>query len=452
MSEALSALEIYFVPCPRGKRLGWNHDPPVPLLRSAGVRARRALDKHGPLYRGKIRAEGLDSRVASCLGSLLGRSLRQDLPLSTIESVLIGKGVGGNLDEALAQLGFPALSPVERAVLDREEQLLGNPKPLATPAPRRKHARLDRGTYRRQLLVSAVTSWPEPWVNEWVDRVAASEIRLDNASQVAKCAGDARRVSDLLDSNEGIMASKADVAARLFGDAHALDSGMLYRFVYFALQSRLGQYHLSKSELWEKAGIKGNYLCDPALTWGIPVTDRTPMGELIRSANQSNLPLYVTQYALTRGSLEVPPGTKVLAVENPRLVEAAAERNLPICLISANGTPGSAFKSLISQLLRSGAEVRFHTDFDTGGFYIGKSLHSKGCKPWRMTHRDYIEIIEWAKKEGIALPLQVDPRPCPPLPWDPMFRSVYQTYRKVVHQELILNDILDGFARYANGH
>ena len=430
--------------------------------------ARRALDKHGSQYRGRIRAQGLDSRVASCLYSLVGRFPRQELPLSALERVLADKGVGDNLDEALVQLGFPSMSPVERAALDKEDQELSARKQRATAKLRKKQAVpngahqapatpkpqatvfLSRDDHRRETLAGAVASWTEPWVDEWVERVISSEADLTNVWLATECARKTRVVLDLLDSDRKAVFSKADVAVRLFGNAHALDGGLLQRFVHFALQCRLGQYHLPKSELWEKAGIKSNYLYSPALSWRIPATDHTPLGEHIRSANQGNLPVYITQYALSRGSLEVPRGTRVLVVENPRFVEAAVERNLPICVISTNGNPGNAFRDLLRQLFRTGADIWFHTDFDTAGFLIGKFLHKEGCEPWGMSHRDYIKIIRWAKKEGIPLPRQGDPRSCPPLPWDAALHSVYQTHRLVIHQELVLDEILDGFALHAN--
>ena len=418
--------------------------------------ARRALDEHGPLYRGNIRAGGLDSRVASCLHSLIGRPPYRALPLSALESVLADKGVGDNLDEALTQLGFPPMTPVERAALDRDFRPPRRPKPKATQkatsTPLKKSAAPPRRRRVRpyDILKEAVATWSEAWADEWVERLIASKVDLTDIPEVWRCALDMRRLLDFLDSNKGVAFGRADVAVRVFGNAHALDKGVMATFAHYAFQSRLREYHLDKSELWERAGIKDNQLCSPVLAWGLPAMDDTPVGKQIRTANRNNLPVHITRYAMSLGPLGIPRGAKVLAVENPRMIEAAAERKLSACLISTNGFPGSTFKVLLRQLLRSGAEVRFHTDFDTAGFSIGRTLHQEGCEPWRMTHRDYLGIIERAKREGVPLSPQSDPRPCPPVPWDPALRRVYQSRRLAVHQELLLDDILDSFALHSN--
>ena len=70
----------------------------------------------------------------------------------------------------------------------------------------------------------------------------------------------------------------------------------------------------------------------------------------MRRATECELPLHTSLYALRLHPVAVQPGTLVLVVENPRLVEAAVERALPSCVVAGNGNPSAAVIELLTQL------------------------------------------------------------------------------------------------------
>ncbi len=237
------------------------------------------------------------------------------------------------------------------------------------------------------------------------------------------------------------------MAATLFGSAHALDPGTaLAAFASKALQLRLDE-NLMGRELWEASGIRVDSVSAPALVWAVPATGRSVLAGLLRSAFEGGLPLHVSLLALRRDPVTVPADTPVLVVENPRLVEAAAERGAPCCVVSANGNPTTAVTTLVQQLRESGARLRYHGDFDAAGIAICRRMHDLGCHPWRMSASDYREAVGRAEREGVWL--DQDSRDCGPTPWNPALEEEFGAKRLIVHEEFVLDQVLDGFLQSA---
>ena len=118
------------------------------------------------------------------------------------------------------------------------------------------------------------------------------------------------------------------------------------------------------------------------------------------------MPLHLTGYALTLHPPAFASTAPVLLVENPRLVEAAAERGTPFCVVATNGNPASAVIRLVRAMLDAGIEVRHHGDFDAAGIGIVRRLHALGCTPWRMGARDYGDALAVARGLGVELPVE----------------------------------------------
>lgn len=78
----------------------------------------------------------------------------------------------------------------------------------------------------------------------------------------------------------------------------------------------------------------------------------------------TDLPMQLSVLALRASPLTVAPGTPVLVVDNPRLVEAAAEQRLAAAVLCTNGNPTTAPSLAIAQLRSCGARLRYHGDFD----------------------------------------------------------------------------------------
>ena len=448
---------------------------PVPeSLSRAGLQpvwaaARRHLDRHGSERRGAISRPSLDSGSVLALESLLGKRLAKRLDLAEVESALVALGVGDNLGEALARIGHPPSSD----------------------ASSRRVARA-RSASARTALERAVESWEEPWAVEWAGGVVGAGLLGGlGGGEVESLAADVRRLLDRLDelelrrtigrgdrkavgpapfalpsgsdsiprppepvgvsrtesAAEATGVSRTELAAELFGSSHALDQGTkLASFVSRALRCRLG-VGLDGRELWEASGIQADRVSAPALTWAVPATGGSALDETIRAATCGRLPLHISLFAMLRHPVEVPAGTPVLVVENPRLAEAAAERDLPGCVVAANGNPSTAVTTLLRQMQQSGASIWYHGDFDAAGIAICRRMHELGCTPWLMDADDYEAALGLADRNDVHL--ERDARGCGPTPWDAALQAAFERHRRIVHEEFVLDRVLDELARQA---
>ena len=388
--------------------------------------ARKRLDKGGPTRRGRIRPE-LNSHSRHVLAALLGREPTKTIDLTVLEQALIDRGVGSDLNEALSRLRYsPSLEASKRR------------------AEKARHSEV------RETINAQTASWPEPWADQWGKTVRSAGLLSDLDQQdTAHLTCRVRMLLDRLNDNPRV-SSRTELAARLYGSSHALDDKeKLFRFVEHALRLRTGRADLSGRELFEHVGIEHCMVSAPVLTWAIPAIRNDPLGEQIHAANQGSIPLHINLYALRQNQVRVPPGTRVLVVENPRLVEAAAQRNLPACVIASNGMPTTAVTTLARHLAQSRAQLWFHADFDQAGFRIGNLWHKKGHHPWMMTHTDYLDAVREAEKDGLDLPVDDDPGSCGETPWDPKLRRTYQNRCLKVHEELLTDRVLAEFANHA---
>lgn len=88
----------------------------------------------------------------------------------------------------------------------------------------------------------------------------------------------------------------------------------------------------------------------------------------------------------------------------------------------------------------SGAELRYHGDFDTAGLAICARVMALGLIPWRMSAADYLEAVASADAEGAVLPR--DTRAPGPTPWEPSLQSIFAQSRRIVHQERLLSALI----------
>ncbi len=384
---------------------------------------RQHLDRFGTDRRGTIARPGLDSDGALAIDSLLGGRLSKRLDLTVIEASLVALGVGEDLDEALTLLGHP---PSEEAAKRRADRV--------------------RSVAARAALLDSVASWPEPWASEWSDGlISAGGLGGLDSEEVAHLVSSVRRLLDQLDLIEPPGASRTELAAGLFGSSHALDPDTkLASFAERALHHRVEQ-PLEGRELWEAAGVLFDRVSLPVLVWSIPASGASPLDDLIRAAASGSLPLHISLLAMLRHPVVVPSGTSVLVVENPRVVEAAAERRLPNCVVATNGNPTTAVTTLMRQMQRSGALLRYHGDFDATGISICRRMHEAGCTPWMMDASHYEDAVHLAGRSGVTFARSI--RGCGPTPWDPRLESAFDDHRLIVHEEFMLDDMLEAFSQ-----
>ena len=399
-----------------------------PGLRELWSAVRRRLDRDGSDWRGSITRPDLDSASDLSLESLLGRRPSRRLDLGELETALVRREIGHDLCDAIGNLGHPP-----------------------SPAAVQRRAAQDRTRAAHAALADVVASWPEPWAETWAADVRRSGIIADlDDEAVIKLVRGVRRLLDHLDEVESPRTGRTEVAAGLFGSAHALDRGEKpAAAAERALRHRLGAdgTRLDSRELWEAAGIPADRVSAPVLTWGLPAAGASPLDVQIRAATSGALPLHISLVAVQKYPVEVPSGSAVLVVENPRLVEAAAERELPGCVITTNGNPTTAVGTLLDQLQRAGARLLYHGDFDTPGLGICRRMHAGGREPWMMDASDYEAAVELAERTDVGL--EEESRDCGATPWDPALQETFERQRLIVHEEFVLDRVLDRFATLA---
>ena len=406
--------------------------------------ARKHLDRHGPRRRGTIMTPDLDPASALALKSMLGR-VGKRLDLASLEAKFVALGVGRDLDEALTRLGHPQ----------------------SRDASQRRAERV-RSVSARGALERAVEPWHEPWADEWARGIVRAGLLSGlDGNNVESLLSDVRRLLDSLEGHECRISdpvprpedrttqpepkgsavtppvSRTELAAALFGSAHALDPGTrLASFVSRALRCRIGE-DLEGRELWEAAGIQADRVSAPALTWAVPAESGSALARLLRGATEGGLPLHVSLLAMQRNPVTVPDGSGVLVVENPRLVEAAAERSLECCVVAANGNPSTAVTTLLDQMRRSGARLWYHGDFDAAGISICRRMHEWGCATWMMDASSYEDAVRRAELSGVRL--DGDTKACGPTPWDPQLEAAFNHRKLIVHEEFVLDAALSEF-------
>lgn len=397
----------------------------VPELAGFWRAARDRVERRDGPARGRLAVGALAAPARLALEAVLDRPVRATVELAALEAALARLGLGDTLGDALTKLGHAP----------------------APEAAQRRAARRAAGEAHGAARLE-VQRWPEPWASEWVDGVIrAGMVRGFAAAEAVRFVGDVRRALDRLDEHAGagaaggvvVARSRTDLAAELFGDAHALDTGTRLEA---ALTRALARRHdgVARRELWEQAGAPLDLTSAPALVWNLPLEAGEGLGMLVVRAAALGLPVHLSLLALRRHPVRPRPGADVLVVENPRVVEAAAQRGFDGALVCGAGNPSSAVQVLVAQLLAGGATVRYHGDFDTAGLAICGRFRAAGAIPWRMGAADYDAAVADAAEAGVELP--VDERRVPPTPWSPPLRVAFERHRRVVHEERLLDQLL----------
>ena len=385
---------------------------------------RLRLDRDGASLVRTMRMPFVDARSSLALTTLLGRSPTKRLDLSALEEGLRRSGVGSDLDAALTRLGHPP----DVAVVEARE------------------AR-TRSAQARAVLEQVVGRWPEAWAWEWGEELRAAGVLAGlDAADVEALLGDVRRLVDCAAELQHNVRLRAEVAAELFGSSHALDSGTKLASAAERVLPHLLEAthkHLGGRALWEAAGFLADAVSAPVLTWGLRPQGDSPLSVMLNCAAEGGLPLHLSLRLLRTHRIEIAAETPVLVVENPSVVEAAVSRRVPFGLVCTNGNPSTAVTELLSHMASAGVALHYHGDFDAAGIAICRRMHERGCDPWMMSASDYLAALDRANAHRVAL--QHDPKKCGPTPWDPALEHTFEDRRCIVHEELIVDEVLQAF-------
>lgn len=395
-----------------------------PALMSLWSAVRRRLDRSGAATRGTIQMPRIEQRCVPALAALIGRSPTARLDLAELEAGLVRLGVGRDLDAALELLGCPP-----------------------DPALREQREARHKAQHARAAMESTLEDWPETWAREWGhDLLRAGLLHGLDAAAIASLLGDVRKLIDSRSGPPGRTVMRTELAAQLFGSAHALDrETKLAAAAERALRYSIGPggEALEGRALWEAAGIAADSVSAPALTWGLRPRGASPLAVMSTAAADASLPVHVSLRALRAHPVEMAAGTPVLIVENPSVIENAADGPAPFGLVCTNGNPTSAVVELIDQLAASGVDLHYHGDFDAAGIAICRRMAERGCAPWMMSASDYLGAVQRAQTQGVPLPL--DSADSGPTPWDPPLEAEFDECRRIVHEELVVGDVLREF-------
>lgn len=238
-------------------------------------------------------------------------------------------------------------------------------------------------------------------------------------------------------------------ALEVLGDAHALDAGRpLTALVLSGAAALAGTSPpvnaVERRRLWSDVGVACDALSTDVLTLGLMPVGDGMLSRHLREASVAGEPRRTTLRELSKERLTVAADSVVFVCENPSVVAAAADRlgastHPLVCL---EGVPTTASLRLLQGLHGSGAEIRFHVDFDWGGVRIGNVLLERlpEAKPWRVSAADYERALS-AKRGTLELAgAPIDAR------WDPELRKVLSLHSLAVLEEQVLSDLLSDLA------
>jgi uncharacterized protein (TIGR02679 family) len=246
------------------------------------------------------------------------------------------------------------------------------------------------------------------------------------------------------------------LAAECCGDAHALDDGRPAGTLAVSAARALAGLPFaaevsadSRRAAWARVGVHLDELSSLVLCLGLPGDSRTALGKVLASYREAGQPAVLTlrQLRCHDAALSV---RLVRVCENPVVIAAAADELGSCCppLVCVGGQPSVAGWRLLDLLAASGAEFRYHGDFDWGGIRIASAVRQRAgerrsrWQPWRYDAGAY----EAAATTALAAPaaprlprLGGDPVATP---WDPGLAGAMARHDVRVEEELSLDVLI----------
>lgn len=398
-----------------------------PALQRLLQRLRRRLQR-GQSLQGSLTLGGATPAERTAVDALLGRpptrgeSLSIDLDL--LGELLAESGIAPDLPTAVETLLGPV--PNQRAASARSEQEWA-----------------DLWQQAQQQFA------PWPTLQDWLNQLAT----LGTLKRLAE--GEVGQAHSLLAETFQLISTfpvqgvpLAALAARVFGDAHALDPGSPRATLAVRAAARIGDVEFDDTAegrrmAWASVGVSNDELSTPVLTLNLPATLDSPLGKLLRIAGKTGEPAHVTLRALLRWPLSHDPGLHgrtVFACENPTIVALAADQLGSRCtpLICVNGQFATPALVMLRQLRAAGARIRYHGDFDPTGLLITqRALKESDGEPWRMSTTDYAQA-------PAGPPLAPDANLTSP--WAPDLATAMRRRGCAIHEEAVADSLLSDLA------
>lgn len=390
----------------------------------SGVWAQLAerLERNGLQARGMVVVKGLDRNERHALGGMLGRVLSADtcrVDLASLDERLRIRSGSGLVQAAESALG--------RALIDRPAQ------------------REVRGE-RRQAPFAAAREWLEqhpdqvqPWTEAWLETLRRDGLLMRDPDPSQLILQALRVLETCLQDPARPSLARTELAAVAAHDAHALDHDRrLSQLVVRALCLRVDRpppaSAAERRDIWESVGVTTDSVSTTCLTYGLGVIEGRPGAVRYQFAAESGDPMHLTWWDLRRG-LEMAPSQEVFVCENPRVLEAIAERGLKgTTVVCTSGRATLVVLEVLRRLSGSGAHFRYHGDFDWPGVAMANQLVAMfGVQPWRMSADDYLTSPACLTLVGS----EISPA------WDAELGAAMRHRGLAVHEEAVLGPLLN---------
>lgn len=380
-----------------------------------------------------IQLARLTKSEQDALALLTGQPVRSTssrrIDLNSVDAALLAAGVARSLRHALEILEGPIV-----------------------------HRATERALRRAQW--SAVTTKVDhhPVLSRWLQVPNAAGLLKRLSKQDAAAADQfVRGAHEVLLRLPAAGLTRAQLAAEIFGNAHALDKGQPTATVVLAalrhhdmMQRASAESHIESDsddsaidtqveerarDLWAKSGVLVNELARPALFLNLPVqpgdAPLSPQGE----------PGYLSLRRLLRTSINWSvDGQRIFVCENPNVVSIAADQLGVDCapLVCTDGMPAAAQRVLLTQLAKAGAHLVYHGDFDWAGLHIANHVIKTHCaSPWRFECSDYLQAVG----EGVHATHDLKDSAVA-ASWDPSLTAAMQRRGIAIAEEAVMAGLL----------
>ena len=408
----------------------WLTDP---ALEPCWERVRARFEKAGLEAAGRVKVATPDRAARRAVGGLLGRTVTgaaAQVDLAALDARLRERsGVGGLSAVLTALSGRPPVSrPAERAAAS-----------LAREAP------LE--------LAGSLAEVPGvgPWVDDWVAGLRRDGL-LTNRPHAEEAVRQAIAVLAELTA-AGAEASRrpsarVELAARILGDAHALDVDRLtQQLVVRGLAAAAGRPPPSgtrkRERLWRMYDVEPDLLSRTCLAWRIVAHGTGPTANRINAAADVGDPIHLTEWELRRVAGLSAIAGRALICENPRVLEAIAEHQVPEwSVVCVSGEPNLVTDRVLGVLADSGATLGYHGDFDWPGIGIANRVIDRtGAVPWLLGAQDYLDSVRADAPELTGRPVEPS--------WDHELGAAMRTRGRALHEESVLPSLIASMAASA---
>jgi uncharacterized protein (TIGR02679 family) len=334
---------------------------------------------------GTTRLGRLTAQEHDTLSSLLGKPSRyassMQIDIAAIDTTLREAGIALSLRDALVELDGPII-----------------------------HTATARAETQTRWQ-SVVTSCRHAGLTRWLQSSTGSGVLKRLARQdIAIAAALCERADRVLQHLPATGIPRAQLAAGILGDAHALDdSETTATLILGAWRTAIQENEDPATSLreerirdvWARAGVLVNELARPALFLNLPA--QNTKGHAATPGEPG--------YASLRSLVRTPPawavaGRDVYVCENPNLLAIAADQLGERCapMMCTDGMPAAAQRTLLFQLEQAGARLLYHGDFDWAGLHIANHvMRETRARPWRFSASDYEAAVRHAPSPGKKL-------------------------------------------------